>query len=213
MPIHWSAIVDLDLEATRFGVDVDSLAWDGHAFRSTDSLFRPPLVCVPPGHTGQTFTTWRDAVPDSLGTEVVLLMQAGAHAYGLWVDDELIRHRADKRYVVRGNGKAQPTHLKTRGKSRYGSRLRLQNAKALVAGTIEDLRQWHDDYGPFDTLYRSCPQRAWSDFLATADPRPPFGTPERMVTIPLDVGVPCFAEVCRIREWLAFGEFVVSSEG
>ena len=47
----------------------------------------------------------------------------------LWRDDELVAHKVVKKYVVRGRGRAQPLHLKTRGKSRYGSRLRLANAQ------------------------------------------------------------------------------------
>ena len=42
-----------------------------------------------------------------------------------WRGEELVRHKVFKRYVVRGRGRAQPTHLKSKGKSRYGSRLRL----------------------------------------------------------------------------------------
>ena len=59
--------------------------------------------------------------------QLLLLLRAGAMAFGCWRGGELLQHKAVRKYVVRGSGKAQSTHLKTRGKSRYGSRLRLQN--------------------------------------------------------------------------------------
>lgn len=55
---------------------------------------------------------------EPLGPCCVVLVRAGAFALGLWDDDELVQHKAKKRYVTRGKGKAQLTHLKTRGKSR-----------------------------------------------------------------------------------------------
>ena len=58
---------------------------------------------------------------------VLLLLQAGAMAIGQWDVDELMYHKAIRRYVVRGHGRAQPLHARTKGKSRYGARLRLQN--------------------------------------------------------------------------------------
>ena len=183
--VHWAATADLDL----LGVDPASYRWDAAGGTFADPMsgwrFRPAPVLTTPDCDGARLDTWITELPEDLGTELVLLMQAGAHAAGLWVDDELIAHRADKRYVVRGNGKAQPTHLKTRGKSRYGSRLRLQNAKALDADTVDLLCTWHEEWGAFDAAWVSCAPRAWSAFKDLRPAPPLEGVQIRR--IPLDV--------------------------
>jgi len=74
---------------------------------------------------------------------------------------------------VRGNGRAQATHLKTRGKSRYGSRLRLQNWRRLLSETNERLHDLWQQYGVPARVFWSAPVRVWADVLA-ADPLPPF---------------------------------------
>lgn len=206
-PIHWTATADLDLE----GVDPESLRWDAgqRCFRSPSTTFRPAAVLPLPDPDGVACSDWLTRVPDTLGSELVLLMQAGAVAYGLWEDDELVLHRAEKRYVIRGNGRAQPTYLESRGKSRYGSRLRLQNAKALASGTVDDLTAWTDERGPFDRAFVSCPVRLWSDFTSQR-PAPPLDDVD-VVRVPLDVDVPTHAELLRVRAWLTEGVLEIES--
>jgi hypothetical protein len=204
-PVPWAATQDLDL----LGVDTAALVFDADSgrFVSDRATFRPAAVLGTPEADGVRFDDWAAELPPTLGRELVLLMQAGAHAYGLWEDDELVLHRAEKRYVIRGNGKAQPTWLETRGKSRYGSRLRLQNAKAIVDHTIADLVGWTEERGAFDAVFFSCPVRAWADFRAHRPP-PPFGA-ARLARIPLDVDVPTHAELLRVRQWLVEGSLVI----
>jgi hypothetical protein len=140
----------------------------------------------------------------SLGLELVLLFQAGAAALGLWRDDILVAHKVLKRYVVRGKGRAQPVYLKTKGKSRYGSRLRLQNFRLLLSETNEKLHAWWREHGPPDRLYVSCPVRLLPELFA-ADPPPPFDRRARLERIPLDVRVPSFEELKRVRFALTRG--------
>ena len=92
--------------------------------------FHPPLAVPIEDCTATEYLQRLESF--RLGLHAVLLIQAGACALGLWRDEELLEHKAFKAYVVRGRGRAQPTHLKTRGKSRYGSRLRLQNHRAAT---------------------------------------------------------------------------------
>ena len=55
-------------------------------------------------------------------------MLLASHSSASSDDGEIVHTKSIKKYVVRGRGRAQPTHLATKGKSRYGSRLRLQKA-------------------------------------------------------------------------------------
>lgn len=166
---------------------------------------RPPSVLSPA--EGEDSFDYLHRLPEALGREVVLLLRAGSAALGLWEDDELVAHKVFTRYVVRGKGRAQPTHLKTKGKSRYGARLRLRNAQALLEECNERLQEWWQDeeHGPFDRVYWSMPIRMRTD-LFEASPAPPFDREDpRMVKIALHVHEPRHEELLRIRRALCRG--------
>jgi hypothetical protein len=165
--------------------------------------FIPPFVQAVPASIPSA-ERYLEELPDELGLCVVLLIQAGATAIGVWRNDELLEHKAIKKYVVRGRGRAQPLHLKTRGKSRYGSRLRLQNAVRQLEETNRKLWDWTRTHGPFDRVYYSCPVRTWPELFRTK-PAPPFEKRGLPIKIPLDVHLPDFAEVQRVWRELTWG--------
>lgn len=150
---------------------------------------------------GWTIPKVLDVLPDAPGTGVIVLVRAGSTALGIWRDEELLRHKVIKRYVVRGNGKAQPLHLKTRGKSRYGSRLRLQGYRAQLEETVGRIQEWRDEYGKPDQFLLSCGKRILGD-LRQMDP--PLPTDVELCRIPFEVRESSFEELLRIRrrtEW------------
>ncbi len=165
-----------------------------------------PLV-LPRVRDGESIAEYVARVPVRLGTEIVLLARAGAVAWGIWDDDRLVRHKVDKRYVVRGTGRAQPTHLKSKGKSRYGSRLRLMNHRALLEDTSAKLHALWREHGPADRVYVGCPVRLWAEF-ASAGAGLPLGFDERILRLPFDFGAPGFDELIRVRARLTTGEIV-----
>lgn len=165
-----------------------------------------PLV-LPRVRDGESLAEYVGRVPTRLGTEIVLLARAGAVAWGLWDDDRLVLHKVDKRYVVRGTGRAQPSYLKSKGKSRYGSRLRLMNHRALLEDTSARLHALWKEYGPADRVYVGCPVRLWAEF-ASAGAGLPLGFNERILRLPFDFGAPGFEELMRIRARLTTGEIV-----
>lgn len=143
---------------------------------------------------------------------LVLLLQAGAMALGCWDGEQLIAHKASRRYVVRGNGKAQMLHQKTRGKSRYGSRLRLQNWKRLLVETNERLHELESAHGPFDRVFLGAPVRLWTE-LFTATPSPPFGRDDdRLQRVPMHVHRPDFQELLRVHRWLGHGRLELPAD-
>ena len=137
--------------------------------------------------------------------QLVLLMRAGAMSFGCWRGQELVQHKAVRKYVVRGNGRAQSTHLKTRGKSRYGSRLRLQNWRSLLAETNERVAACQEQFGPFDRIFHAVPVRVFSD-LFLAEPAPPFSRDAKeLQKVPIHVHRPDHEELLRVRAWLLRG--------
>lgn len=127
---------------------------------------------------------------------LVLLDAPGAWAVAVWSPGGYLATKVQKRYVIRGHGKAQGKHLKTRGKSRYGSRLRLQNAQRLELEIRQKLEELEQAFGPFERVFASLGGAAASltvrdlEFLG------------RGVKIPIDLPRPSRETLERVRFWL-----------
>ena len=140
---------------------------------------------------------------------VVVLLQYGAMAMGYWDGASLVRHKAEKRYVVRGNGTAQVTHLRTKGKSRYGSRLRLQNWQLLLADVNERLVAWWSELPEPELVFLAMNPRA-AAALWQSDPAPPFARDDvRIRRVPRHVHVPDHEELLAVERFLASGELLL----
>ncbi|NQZ58402.1 MAG: hypothetical protein HRT88_13155 [Lentisphaeraceae bacterium] len=88
----------------------------------------------------------------------LLLMEAGRAALGFVEDTKIQKHKNIRKYMVRKKqGKAQLTHLKTKGKSRYGSRLRLKEAEAYFDEILERLDD--DVHSQAKFVFYHCPVR------------------------------------------------------
>jgi hypothetical protein len=185
---------------------------DGRTFAVAGAGLKLPLV-LPEARPGEGPLSYAARMQVRIGRQCVLLVQAGATAIGWWDEDEVVRHRARKRYVVRGSGKAQPKHLRTKGKSRYGSRLRLQNWQRLLVEANETLHAWWQELGTPEQVFWSVPIRAWTDLAAAGD-GPPFQRDGAGVQrIPLHVHVPDFEELQRVRQKLARGRLSLPADG
>lgn len=178
--------------------------------RSSLHLRVPYVQPVPP--SVQTAIEYAEQLPPYLGVYLVVLIQAGAAAIGVWDDDELIRHKAIKKYMVRGSGKYQGTHLKTKGKSRYGSRLRLRNASLFLDEINERIGDWQEEMGSFDEVFVSCPVRLWADLKRSKTPFPLAESTE-IRRIPLDVHVPGHKELLHVYYELSHGRIAEEQTG
>lgn len=193
------------LETHRLALDEGRSHYDVMDRTTNERLgaFTPPFLQMPLLQDDPH--AFQERARDALGRHVVLLVQAGASALGYWDDDECLAHKVIKRYVVRGKGRAQSTHLKTKGKSRYGSRLRLQNWTRQLVETNEKLVDWFEQWGEPEQILVSCPVRTWPE-LYEVDPQPPFAKDDpRRRKIPLHVHVPDFEELQRVRSRLGRG--------
>ncbi len=167
-----------------------------------DVAFVPPAVLRLP-EEDETPESWLEHL-SSPKSYVILLVQAGASALGWFEADECIAHKAIKRYVKRGSGRAQPAHLKTKGKSRYGSRLRLQNARRQLDETCAKIQQWYEEMGTPEQVFTSVPIRTWAE-LAAATPPLPFSRRESS-RIQHHVHTPNFEELVRVQNLITHGQ-------
>lgn len=177
------------------------LATDG----SRRHFFRLPLTWPEPARGPFDSIWYLSALPDDDGPYLVMLVQLGAAAIGVWMEGEWQAHKAIKKYMKRHKrGKAQISYLNTRGKSKAGSRIRLANTVAFFEEINERLTDWEELYEPQRILY-SCPPQAWGLLFQSKTP-PPFDKKDpRLVRIPHQVHVPDFAELNRIQGLISQG--------
>lgn len=185
-------------------------AWDWDAEKgcmaSQTHWLHLPMV-TPLGAEQPCLEAYLAELPAELGRHCVILMQAGAVSIGLFEAGQALHTKTMKKYVVRGSGRAQPAHLKTKGKSRYGSRLRLQNAQLLLEEAAERLRDWWQLGVPIEKVFLSAPQRLWADFARLELPEPLLNRAE-ITRIPLDLPRPTTELLLRTYRALEHGRMV-----
>jgi hypothetical protein len=137
-------------------------------------------------------------LPESPPPYLLIILQAGHSAMAFFEDAEMLHHKVIKKYMVRGNGKAQVGYLQTRGKSKAGSRIRLANSVAFFEDINEKLSEW----GVVDRANRiliSCPislQSLWFESRI----QPPFSKDDpRILKVPVDVHRPDLEELERVN--------------
>ncbi len=145
-----------------------------------------------------------NTLPQEPGLQCVILLQAGIASIGMFEGGHSLATRTLKRYVVRGKGRAQPGYLSSKGKSRYGSRLRLQNARLLLQETNEKLHEFWSDHGTPDEIFVGAPKRLFPE-LFLAKHEPPFSKEGTFHRIPLDIPKPTTAILLRTYTSLCYG--------
>ncbi len=161
---------------------------DGHSRKLTLPLILPRIV---PGDVDDILGQIRR----STRTYTIVLIQAGAAALGFLEGEVLKRHKVIKKYMVRQKqGKSQITYLKSKGKSRLGSRIRLKNSIAFFEEINETLASW-DVVSKSETLLIAVPVNL-KNLLYTANVPPPFEKRDpRIKKVPLDIRRPCLKEL------------------
>lgn len=200
-------LADFEAAFPAATADARGLGFAAQTASGTARLTLPATVDGPiPGESIADFRARASLLPLR---RVVVLLQYGAMAMGYWDGEALVRHKAEKRYVVRGNGTAQVTHLRTKGKSRYGSRLRLQNWELLLRDVTERLVAWREELPEPERVFLAMTPRAASA-LWSIDPAPPFARDDaRIRRVPRHVHVPDHAELLAVDRWLSSGELTM----
>lgn len=179
---------------------------------SFEKIFTLKFPLTYPALGDYSFESYRVMIPEELPTYIIMLVQAGASALGYFEDGEVVAHKADKKYMIRQKrGKAQLSYLKTRGKSKLGSRIRLANTVRFIEEINERLTDWEELY-EVERLMYSCSATLWGMLFQAKTP-PPFDKKDpRLIKIPIDVNVPTFEELQRINELVMQGEVLVWKE-
>jgi hypothetical protein len=148
---------------------------------------------------------------------VVLLLQSGRFAGGVFSSDRCLAHRSLSQYTVRkGQGKAQSSQDGRRRPKSVGSQLRRAGEQALNEDVRETLHEWHDHLRDAAFIWTACPKtmRATlfdqhhhnksieNDDHNNYSPTSPLLNKDdvRIRRIPFDVGRPTFESVKVVHE-------------
>ena len=141
----------------------------------------------------------------------VLLMESGRAALGVFKDGKVLEHKNIRKYMVRkGQGKSQLTHLKTKGKSRYGSRLRLQESEAFFYEIIERLNNEKSFKAPF--VFYHCPATLWPFLMDEAKDQKFDLKKQQWRRLGVSVKECSFDELKRMSREPLYGRFTLEDE-
>lgn len=139
---------------------------------------------------------------DQSVTYLMLLVQSGSASIGVFKGEQCLEHKVFSAYMVRKKqGKSQIKHLKTKGKSRAGSRVRL----ASTIEFFEDINarlQSHFSIYQFDRIAMSC-SKILIPYLFGSKEKTPFDKKDdRIYRIPKHLHQPNFEVMLSMQRYL-----------
>lgn len=115
---------------------------------------------------------------------IVLIIKSGIASIAFFENRELIDHKVFRAYMVRKKqGKSQIKYLKTKGKSRAGSRVRLQETIDFFENINQRLLEYFEEYR-IDTIALSCSQTLIPYFFQSKTITPFDKKDDRIYKIP-----------------------------
>lgn len=217
VPLNYSAALDVLREFANhdeFQLEMDAVE---RAVAIVDSLqdeiFRVKLPFVFPGiGEGMPHEDYMANVPEFPPSYIILQIQAGSAALGYFEFGEVLHHKVIRKYMVRKKqGKSQVKHLKSKGKSRLGSRIRLANTIAFFQEINQYLIDWCFQE-TVENIYYSCSKTLWPKVFE-AKPNPPFtAQDERLQKLPIDPSMPNHESLLNANAFLVEGTLEISDE-
>jgi hypothetical protein len=133
---------------------------------------------------------------------ILVLIQSGSAATGFVENTKLIDHKVFTAYMVRKKqGKSQIKHLKTKGKSRAGSRVRLASTIKFFEN-INSRLQLYFQKDPIDRIALSC-SKTLIPWLFQSKIKCPFEKRDgRIYMIPKDVSQPNYKVLTEVNKFL-----------
>jgi len=143
----------------------------------------------------------------------LVLIRAGQAVAGYFHQGTLIDHKVFRAYMVRQKqGKSQIKHLKTKGKSRAGSRIRLAKTTQFFEDINERLTSYSEQF-PIDLWGISCAKTMWPFYFSSAI-APPFSPKaENLIEVPFHISQGSFEELKNAGELLLKFHLILSEKG
>lgn len=184
--------------------------YENHKIIFTDELFNPIFTFRVPINI-PTLDKFKENA--NLETKyIIALIQSGSASIGYFEGVKNIHHKVFSAYMVRKKqGKSQIKHLKTKGKSRAGSRIRL--SKTLLF--FEDINKRLTDHCiqyPIDRIAFSCSKILIPYLYNSKEPCPFEKKDERIYKIPKHLNTPNYEVMMNIAKFLHRGEFFIENK-
>ena len=143
---------------------------------------------------------------------LMVLVQSGSASLGVFKGEECLEHKVFTSYMVRKKqGKSQIKHLKTKGKSRAGSRVRLASGQAFFEKINERLQRHFDNYA-VDRIAFSCSKILIPHFFNSKTTTPFDKNDERIFRIPKHLHQPNYEVMMKLQKFLSKGEIILTPQ-
>ena len=141
--------------------------------------------------------------------QVIISIKSGIAAVAFYENFQLMDHKVFRAYMVRKKqGKSQIKHLKTKGKSRAGSRVRLQETLDFFENINERLQTYFEDkrvdliaFGCSPTLFPYFFQSKKAAPFEKSDPRI-FKIPVHIPSATLENLEKAYRSICQTKIWV-----------
>ena len=138
---------------------------------------------------------------------IIAIIQSGSAALAYCEGLQIIEHKVFKAYMVRKKqGKSQLKYLKTKGKSKAGSRVRLSNTEHFFDEIIEKMEDWLS-YFEVDSIAMSLNKTLYPYFFHENN-NVLDKQDERIFKIPKHIEEPSFENLLKVHSFLLQGELI-----
>lgn len=139
---------------------------------------------------------------------LMLLVQSGSASVGVFKGEKCLAHKVFGAYMVRKKqGKSQIKHLKTKGKSRAGSRVRLASTLEFFENINLRLQDHFKEY-EFDRIALSCSKILIPYLFGSKESTPFDKKDDRLYKIPKHLHQPNFEIMIGMQKYLNKAELV-----
>ncbi|WP_194775848.1 hypothetical protein [Pararhodonellum marinum] len=136
---------------------------------------------------------------------VLVLIRSGTAAVGYFDNGENIDHKVFRAYMVRKKqGKSQVKYLKTKGKSRAGSRVRLAETMSFFENINERLNDYFHQFR-VDKIGLSCSETLIPYFFGSKIKAPFEKKDPRLFRIPKHIPNPTYEHLLETNRFLRMG--------
>lgn len=144
---------------------------------------------------------------------LLILIRSGIGSVGFVQNGDLLHHKVFRAYMVRKKqGKSQVKYLKTKGKSRAGSRIRLNATLEFFEDISKRVNEHLENYA-VDLIGLSCSETLIPYFFNDNKSLNLYKRDSRIFKIPKHIGSPTLETLYSVKEFVEKNELFIMEHG
>lgn len=144
---------------------------------------------------------------------LLILIRSGMASVGMVQNGDLLHHKVFRAYMVRKKqGKSQVKYLKTKGKSRAGSRIRLSATLEFFEDISKRVNEHLEEYA-VDQIGLSCSETLIPYFFNANERLNLYKKDPRIFKIPKHIGAPTLEMLYSVKKFLENNELLIMEDG